>query len=256
MKSNMQKIKMSKTKIVMSITIGIACFSLMLVMFMQFKVVKQTDITSIETMREEDLRTELADWKEKYTELTERYNDVMSKITEYQTEKESDEKTAELLQSELNQLNLALGTTDIQGEGITIILEDRKDTELSDGTIVSQITDYDLLIVVRELFAAGAEAISINDNRIVAMTDIFLRESNGISIMQIDSQRITSPYVIKAIGNRSYLESAANSKDGKLKQLQDAGHGVEVQTSSSNKPIIINAYTGTIDSKYMQDKEK
>ena len=57
MKTKMPKIKMSKTKIVMSITIGIACFSLMLVMFMQFKVVKQTDITSIETMREEDLRT-------------------------------------------------------------------------------------------------------------------------------------------------------------------------------------------------------
>ena len=41
------KIKISKEKLVMSITIGIACFALMLVMFMQFKVVKQTDITAI-----------------------------------------------------------------------------------------------------------------------------------------------------------------------------------------------------------------
>ena len=52
----------------MSITIGIACFALMLVMFMQFKVVEQTDITAIETMRETELRTELADWKAKYEE--------------------------------------------------------------------------------------------------------------------------------------------------------------------------------------------
>ena len=39
----MKKINLSREKIVMSITIGIACLALMLVMFMQFKVVKQTD---------------------------------------------------------------------------------------------------------------------------------------------------------------------------------------------------------------------
>ena len=252
-----QKIKMSKEKLVMNITIGIACFALMLVMFMQFKVVNQTDITSIETMREEDLRTELADWREKYTELTDRYNDVMTKITEYQTEKENDEKTAQLLQKDLEQLNLALGTTNVKGEGVTIILTDNGGKSLADDedVIISKITNYDLLLVLRELYIAGAEAISINDNRIVAMTDIFLRESNDISIMQIDSQRITSPYVIKAIGNKSYLESAANSKDGKLKQLQLAGHGVEVQTSSASRPITIGAYTGEIETKYMKDKE-
>ena len=59
----MKKINLSREKIVMSITIGIACLALMLVMFMQFKVVKQTDITSIESMREEELRTELADYR-------------------------------------------------------------------------------------------------------------------------------------------------------------------------------------------------
>ena len=255
-KVKMPKVKMSKEKLVMNITIGIACFALMLVMFMQFKVVKQTDITSIETMREEDLRTELADWREKYTELTERYNDVMTKISEYQTEKENDEKTAQLLQSDLEQLSLSLGTTNINGEGVTIILTDNEGKTLpgDEDVTISKITSYDLLLVLRELYIAGAEAISINDNRIVAMTDIFLRENNEISIMQIDSQRITSPYVIKAIGNKSYLESAANSKDGKLKQLQSAGHGVEVQTSSASRPITIGAYTGEIETKYMKDK--
>ena len=50
------KKKISKEKIVMAITIGIASLALMLVMFMQFKVVEQTDITGIENMRESDLR--------------------------------------------------------------------------------------------------------------------------------------------------------------------------------------------------------
>ena len=108
------KTKINRTKIVMSITIGIACFALMLVMFMQFKVVKQTDITSIETMRESDLRAELSDWKAKYSELAERYEDVMAKISEYQNERISDEKTAQILQNELEQLNTALGLTDVE----------------------------------------------------------------------------------------------------------------------------------------------
>ena len=75
----MKKINLSREKIVMSITIGIACLALMLVMFMQFKVVKQTDITSIESMREEELRTELADYRKKYSEIQEKYEETMEK---------------------------------------------------------------------------------------------------------------------------------------------------------------------------------
>ena len=52
-----------KGKITVTITIGIACLALSIVMFMQFKLVNETDITSIENMREEELRTELATWK-------------------------------------------------------------------------------------------------------------------------------------------------------------------------------------------------
>ena len=43
---------MKKGKVTMIFTIAIACFALTLVMFMQFKIVNETDITSIETMRE------------------------------------------------------------------------------------------------------------------------------------------------------------------------------------------------------------
>ena len=57
---------MRKGKNTMIITIGISCFLLVLIIFMQFKVVYQTDITSIDTMREEDLKNELANWKVKY----------------------------------------------------------------------------------------------------------------------------------------------------------------------------------------------
>ena len=57
---------MKKGKITITITIGLACFVLVLIIFMQFKVIYQTDIASIDTMRAEELKTELSSWKTKY----------------------------------------------------------------------------------------------------------------------------------------------------------------------------------------------
>lgn len=255
MKFYMEKLKFCREKIVMSVTIGIACFALMLVMFMQFKVVKQTDITSIESMREEELRTELSDLRKKYTEMQEKYNETITKIAEYQTEKESDEKTSKLLQSELEELNNYLGMTELQGEGITIILTDNTGEKLDEDNYVNAISNLDLLKVVRDLFSAGAEAISINDQRIIGMSDIFLIGSSSTPFIQVNGQRITSPYVIKAIGNRAYLESAVSVNTSMVDALKQEGHGVEIQTSGYNRPIVIKAYTGTIEAKYMKAKE-
>ena len=69
---------MKKGKITMTITIGIACFALVMVMTMQFKIVNETDITSIENMRETELRTELANWKQKYEETNAQYAEIRS----------------------------------------------------------------------------------------------------------------------------------------------------------------------------------
>ena len=74
---------MKKGKIVMIVTIGIVCFILALVMSMQFKVVQETDITSIETMREAELRSELSNWKQKYEEINEKYEETSKKVQEY-----------------------------------------------------------------------------------------------------------------------------------------------------------------------------
>ena len=75
---------MKKGKITMTITIGIACFALVMVMTMQFKIVNETDITSIENMRETELRTELANWKQKYEETNTQYEEIRSKNTRIQ----------------------------------------------------------------------------------------------------------------------------------------------------------------------------
>ena len=239
------KVKIKKEKLVMTITIAIACFTLMLVMFMQFKVVRQTDITAIESMRESELRIELANWQEKYDELNEKHEEITQKISEYQDEKESDEKTAKLLEQELAEINKLLGKTDVQGEGIQIILTDKSYTDSVEGGSSEPIYDEDLLVIVNQLFEAGAEAISINDQRIVAMSDIVLLDS---SIIKVNGQRLLSPYVIKAIGNKEYLKSAVMGKGGRGAELSELGYSVDVEESDK---ILIEKYDGTFSTKYM-----
>lgn len=239
------KLKVSKEKIVMAITIGIACFALMLVMFMQFKVVQQTDITAIETMKESDLRLELKSWNEKYDELNGKYEELVSKINEYKTEKESDAQTAQLLQTELEQLNEELGKTDVEGEGIVIQLTDKGGTQLSEDVLVDNITSRQLLTIINELFSAGAEAISLNGHRITAMTAIY---EIGTEFIKVNGDKITSPYVINAIGNADYLKSAVSGKGGGVDELKELGHETSVDTS---KKVKIEKYDKDMTSKYI-----
>ena len=119
---------MKKGKYTMIITIGLACFTLVLIIFMQFKVVYQTDLTSIDTMREEDLRSELANWKSKYESSQEKYNETIEKLNKYKEESTSNSQTKNNLEEELKNLELMLGITDVEGPGLIITLEDPKKT--------------------------------------------------------------------------------------------------------------------------------
>ena len=241
------KIKISKEKLVMSITIGIACFALMVVMFMQFKMVEQTDITAIETMRESELKIELANWREKYNQINERYNEVVAKIEEYKNERVSDEKTAQLLETELQQLNETLGKTKVTGKGIVIQIVDKQGESLGDNAYVTAITAEDLLIIVNDLFAAGAEAISINGHRIVTMSSI--KDIGGTEFIRVNSKRIPdNTYIINVIGNPDYLRAAVSGKGGHVDELKELGHETTV---NNNDRIEIEKYEGEISSKYI-----
>lgn len=234
------KVNIKKGKVTMAIAISIACFVLAFVMSMQFKIVYQTDITEIENMRESELRTELANWKEKYEETEAKYEETIAKIEEYQQTKESNEETEKLVDTELEQVNMTLGKTDVEGEGIEVILRETESEE------ISQINASDLLIIVNALKLAGAEAISINEERIINMSDIVTINNTFI---KVNGQRILAPYVIKAIGNQTYLESALVGSGGYVDELKKLGHDVSIEKVNKVK---INKYSGEIKIKYME----
>ena len=234
------KKSIKKGKITMVITIGIACFALVLIMSMQFKIVNETDITSIENMREAELRTELANWKSKYEEADKQYQETVSKIQEYKQTSQSNEETEKLVEKELSQVNLSLGKTDVEGQGIEVTLRETNSEE------IARINGDDLLVIVNSLKMAGAEAISINDERIINMSDIV---DINQAFIKVNGKRIIAPYVIKAIGNSSYLETALIGNGGHVDEMKKIGQNVSIEKRNNIK---ILKYNDEINIKYMK----
>ncbi len=81
------------------------------------------------------------------------------------------------------------------------------------------IHDEDLLKLVNELKAAGAEAITVNEQRVVASTEI---RCAGPTI-SVNNNRISPPYVIQAIGDPAGLESALKMRGVALLKLCNSG---------------------------------
>lgn len=201
---------MKKGKRIITVTIGIICFVFTYVMFMQFKTVEETNITQIKTMTESELREKIVLWREKYEETYEKLKETNEKIAEYRDKRDANQEANELLDKELLQAQILAGLTDVKGNGIVVTLTDNEETE--------KIEAHDLMNLVNELKSAGAEAISINDQRIVNMSDIvniyINEESQYIVVNKVLNKEkvILSPYVVKAIGDPKYLESALTVK--------------------------------------------
>lgn len=240
--------KPKKGKIIMIISISLVAFILSMVMFTQFKTVRETDITGIETMRETELKTELASWKNKYDDVVEKTEETQSKIDEYKNQISSNKDLTELLTNELDEAEMYAGYTDLEGEGITITLTD---------TDEGQVKASDLITLINELKNAGAEAISINGERIVSTTDIVDISYSHIVINTNFSEsegtivsKISSPYTIKAIGNQKYLESAITIKYGFKDSIE--ANGVKLDYSTSDN-VLVEKYNGDLSYKYSTD---
>ena len=240
---------MKKGKKVMTTTIIIVCFLLVMIIFMQFKVVQQREEINVDVMQEAELRQELLNWKNKYDETKEKYNETIETLESYKQESSTDGDKKELLETELETQEQALGKTEVEGEGIIITLTEKTEDELDkdeDEEITYIYTD-DLVYIINSLKDSGAEAISINGKRIVNTTDI----ANVGKTVKINGEYLrTHTYEIKAIGNSAYLESAIAGKGGYAEQLDISG--IKTNIEKSNK-VRIPKYDGDFDFKYMEE---
>jgi len=232
-------LQMKKGRNVMIISIGAIALILTMVIFIQFKTVKETDITAIETMREAELRTELSSWKAKYDEISAKLEETEDKISNYRNDIENNEKNSKLLDQEYADTEKYLGYTDVQGEGIQVVLDD---------TEYKQVQSSDILSLVNELRLAGAEAISINDERVVSTTEIVNVDTRFVIV---NGKRVVAPFTIKAIGDKKYLESAISIKGGYVDEIK--AKEITINYSVEDK-LTINKFSGKMSLQNAKEK--
>ncbi|MGM9539907.1 DUF881 domain-containing protein [Anaerovibrio sp.] len=139
------------------------------------------------------------------------------------------------------------GGTALEGPGIIVTIDDSakgaQELKKADDPNLYLVHDEDLLKVVNELRAAGAEAISLNGQRLTANSEI---RCAGPTV-SVNNVRSAPPFEIRAIGNIKDLENAINMRGGVADTLKV--WGIHMELASSEK-VWIPAYKNAMRYKY------
>lgn len=106
------------------------------------------------------------------------------------------------LAARLDAGDLVAGTVAVTGPGLRVVVDDASGSGGTDGG--NQVLDRDLQSLVNALWAAGAEAIAIDDQRLTTQTAI---RQAGSSIL-VNFEPVPRPYVITAIGDPVAMATA------------------------------------------------
>lgn len=136
------------------------------------------------------------------------------------------------LQNELKELKILSGEYDIKGEGIVIMIDDSKNEDYK-NTNLGIIHDIDIMIILNELKAAGVDAISINDVRVMGDSEI---KCMGPTV-KVDGHSKATPFIIKAVGDMEMIYNIMSDKNSYINLLETTYY-MDVKVEK-NKNIII-----------------
>jgi uncharacterized protein YlxW (UPF0749 family) len=189
----------------LSLTALLICLGIIL--SLQFKSM-DTKERSLYVQRPENLIAMIRDLTDKRQKLALEMNDLALQLDTRQDHAQDEQTLYQSLTTELNKLDIVNGSKPVQGPGIEISFQP-----------YMPIFYGDIGKVVNELWAAGAEAVAINDYRITADTCIFYQKENDTIHITIDNQTVPYPLVIYAIGNANNLEKGLTLPGGIIDNL-------------------------------------
>ncbi|MFJ2767348.1 DUF881 domain-containing protein [Streptomyces sp. NPDC087300] len=189
------------------------------------QVRSNNDSSALRGARQEDLVRIL----DELDDRTQRLEEEKRRLEEQRTGLENSSDQAEEARKQTvereRQLGILAGTVAAQGPGITLSIKDEK------GAIEADM----LLDAIQELRAAGAEAIQINDVRVVANTHFSDASGGGV---RVDGHKVGAPYLFKVIGKPQDLEPALNIPGGVVQTLEKEQATVGVTRSEK---IVVDA---------------
>jgi len=194
---------------------GCVCILLGMVMTAQFRNVQQVG-GSVSLRRTQELSVQLEKLRADNTALQGKLDTLRTQINEYQNAGTTAE-LAETMRQDLQNARMEAGLLEMTGPGIMLTLDlmyivDAAGTQQP----FQQVLDEDLLSIVNELNASGAEAVSINGERLVATSEI----RNAGKFININTHSYSVPFVVQAIGVPKTLEAGLNLAGGVLDSLR------------------------------------
>lgn len=221
-------------------TIALVSIILGLMLAVQYKVTEGNPNDS-STRRMQELVVELKQTKEERDNLKSEVDELRLSLDKAIV---GQSQSNEALLTELDKARQAAGLEAVKGPGVIVTLNDSTRTlQPGEDPNLYLIHDEDILKVVNELKAAGAEAIAVNEQRILATSEI---RCAGPTI-QVNGNRIAPPFTITGIGDPVYLENSLRIKGGVLENLNF--WGIQIKVEQANE-LTIPGYHGTIRFKY------
>lgn len=165
--------------------------------------------------------------------------DLRAQLREYEKAAAEGRLAAAQMNRLLADMRALVGLTPLEGPGITVVLRDSS-RPLRPGEDPNKVVLHysDLYAVVAELWAAGAEAVAINGERIIATTGI---NCVGTTIL-CNTKRMAPPYVVSAIGDPARLAAYLRRPGGVLELLAAFDFPVRVTRTAR---VVVPAYRGT-----------
>lgn len=203
------------------------CVILGVIIGVQVNTVKQQRVTT-ENQRLSEAILALNQMQAERDALLEQNQALEKNMKEYQNG---------TLGTEMEQLLAFAGLTEVSGPGITVTMTDSSSKGSGDMNAYL-VHAEDLLSVVNELYGAGAEAVSINGQRMVGKSAI----TCAGSIVMVNGVRVAAPFEIRAVGEADVLDAALHFPGGVVDNLAPWGIEISVRREAA---VVVPAYTQT-----------
>ncbi len=205
----------------------------------QFRVQRRLE-ASLPFQRQEELAAQLKAAEKERDAL----RDEVGKLRETVSKGTDNAEAMSAMERQLNQVQLMAGLVNVKGPGVTVVLDDSKrPRQKNEDPNIFILHDDDLLKVVNELRAAGAEAIAVNGQRLIGTSEI---RCAGPTV-SINNTRTAPPVTILAIGEPATLEASLLLRGGIVDSLKFFGIEVFIKKESE---VLVPAYKGPIDLHY------
>jgi uncharacterized protein YlxW (UPF0749 family) len=179
--------------------------------------------------------SKLADIQKGNKDLEERLNQLNKQIVGLQEQAAKSDTSN--IKGQLATSRIFAGTSPVKGPGITLTIDDSKRDTKSPNPVTH---DTDVMQIVNELFLSGAEAVSVNGERISSATGILCVGPT----VRINDRLMTPPYKIEAIGQPSTLITGLTMRGGIIDVLKSQKRSLQVQGPKESQLITMKGYSG------------